>query len=270
MPNVSANGITVNYRVDGAGPHVTLIHGVGSSLASWDGVINELAGGYEYFRYDLRGHGDSAAPPGPYSLDDFVDDFTGLLDAIGTARTHLVGFSLGGLIAQAIAVTHPELVASLAIVSAVAGRTEEERRKVAERAERLAQGGATEHAEEALERWFTPEYRADHPEITRNRGQRATAADPEGYAAAYRVFTESDLADQLHRITAPTLVMTGEHDPGSNTRMAQLMHDRIAGSQLVILPRLRHAILTEAPGLVAKHLREFLGAATPQGVSDGR
>ena len=83
------------------------------------------------------------------------------------------------------------------------------------------------------------------------RAQRATAVDPESYAAADRVFAESDLADDLGRIVAPTLIMTGEHDPGSNTRMARLMHDRIAGSTLAILPRLRRAVLTAAPGLVA-------------------
>ena len=263
MPNLRANGVSTHYHLDGEGPHITLIHGVGGALDSWDCVVSELARDFQLLRYDLRGHGESGRPPGPYALDDFVEDFCGLLGALRTPRTNVVGFSLGGLIAQAIAVRHPEVVAKLAIVSAVAGRTAEERRQVVERANRLTGGGAAEHAEEAFERWFTPEYRAAHPEIMRERAQRATAVDPEGYAAAYRVFAESDLADELHGITAPTLVMTGEHDPGSNTRMARLMHDRIAGSRRVILPRLRHAVLTEAPGLVAKHLREFLDPARP-------
>ena len=78
------------------------------------------------------------------------------------------------------------------------------------------------------------------------------------YAAAYTVFSLSDLGDRLHAIRHPTLIATGEHDQGSNRRMAQFMHDQIAGSRLCILPGLRHSVLVEAPDQIAALLREFL------------
>jgi pimeloyl-ACP methyl ester carboxylesterase len=84
------------------------------------------------------------------------------------------------------------------------------------------------------------------------------ANDPGGYLNAYRVFGLGDLAHELHKIQCPTLVMTGEFDPGSNVRMAELMHQQIAGSKLEILPALRHSVLVEAPQLVAQRLDEFL------------
>lgn len=257
------NGYAINYDGGGDGPPVVLVHGVGSSLGSWDRVVERLKDEYRILRYDTLGHGDSEKPEGPYALDDYVSELLALLDASGIDRAHLVGFSFGGMIGQAFAIAHPARVGKLILISAVAGRTPEQRAAVRERAERLATGGSGQTIEAALERWFTPEFRAKHPELMAQQAARVQANDPRGYAAAYRVFAESDLADRLDRIQAPTLVVTGEHDPGSTAAMARLMHDRIAGSRLVILPGLRHGLLTEAPDAIADLIRGFLGGAEP-------
>src|SRR5262249_8844697 len=152
--------------------------------------------------------------PGPYALHDYVADLGALLDAQSVDRTTLVGFSFGGMIAPAFAVRHPNRVQALAIVSAVAGRTAEQRAAVGRRAEHLASGGASMTVADAVERWFTPEFRARHPEIIERQIQRVLRNDPAGYAAAYRVFAESDVIEELHKVSCPTLVMTGEHDTG--------------------------------------------------------
>ena len=110
----------------------------------------------------------------------------------------------------------------------------------------------------AIERWFTPEFRAQNPEIIERQIRRVLGNDPAGYAAAYRVFAESDGIDDLHKIHCPTLVMTGEHDTGSTPAMAQAIHERIADSRLVILPRYRHSLLIEATAEVVSELRAFL------------
>ena len=110
----------------------------------------------------------------------------------------------------------------------------------------------------AIERWFTPEFRAGHPEIIERQIQRVLGNDPVGYAAAYRVFAESEVIDELPRISCPTLVMTGEHDVNSTPAMARAMHERIRGSRLVILPRYRHSLLIEAGTEVVSELRAFL------------
>jgi pimeloyl-ACP methyl ester carboxylesterase len=254
----SRDGVAINHAVEGRGRHVTLIHGVGSHLEAWDGVVAALRDEFTLLRYDLRGHAKSGKPPGPYTLDDYVADLAALLDAQSVERTTLVGFSFGGMIAPAFTVRHPERVRALGIVSAVAGRTPEQRAAVIKRADELARGGATMTVGAAIERWFTPEFRAQNPEIIERQIQRVLGNDPAGYAAAYRVFAESDGIDDLHKIHCPTLVMTGEHDTGSTPAMAQAIHERIADSRLVILPRYRHSLLIEATAEVVSELRAFL------------
>ena len=173
-------------------------------------------------------------------------------------HAHLVGFSLGGLIVQQFALSYPERVGRLAILSAVAGRTGAERKRVQERLQNLKTGDLETNIELALERWFSPEFRQNHPERVQKRIAELRATSPAGYFQAYRVFVLSDLAEHLSKIQCETLVMTGEHDPGSNVRMARLMHEAIPNSKLDILTNLRHSILVESPQLIAEKLDSFL------------
>ena len=133
-------GIRLRYRIEGEGPWLVLIHGVGNRLEAWDGVVAALGGRFRTLRWDLRGHGASDKPPGPYALDDFVSDLKGLLDAHGIERCHLAGFSLGGLVAQAMALAHPAQLDRLVLLSTVAGRSAEERERVAQRLAMVAHG----------------------------------------------------------------------------------------------------------------------------------
>ena len=255
---MSAQAAKLNYAVDGKGPRVALVHGVGGVMQNWDGVVARLKDRFELVRYDLRGHGESEKRPGPYTLGDFVEDHVALLDELGWDSAHLVGFSLGGIIAQSIAIEHPQRVGKVVLISAIAGRTEAERRKSRERASALASGGAGTHLDWAVDRWFTREFQAAHPEIVEERKRQARAQDPACYAAAFRVLADYDLADELHYITQPTFVMTGELDEGSTPRMASLMAERIAGAQLEILPGLKHSVLLEASDVIASKLAAFL------------
>jgi 3-oxoadipate enol-lactonase len=262
------NGYDINYDIAGEGAPLVLIHGVGSSLGSWDPIVDRLGAGFRIVRYDTLGHGESTKPAGPYALADYVTELRAILDAADIERANIAGFSFGGMIAQAFALALPERVARLAFISAVAARTPEQRAAVIARADQLATGGAERTIGAALERWYTPEFRAAHPELLERQASRVKDNDPSGYAAAYRVFAESDLDEELRQIHAPTLIATGEHDIGSTPEMARLMHDRIAGSRLVIFPGLRHGLLVEAPDLVADLLRDFF--ASDGGASDQR
>lgn len=252
------------YRLHGEGRPVVLIHGVGSDLEDLTPLATALGGGFRILRADLRGHGGSERVPGPYSLEEFAADLAELMDHVGFAEADVMGFSLGALIAQRFALDFPRRVRRLAMVSGVAGRTGEEKAAVLRRLAALETNEPMSHATASAARWFTDQFRAAHPEVVDSRLARIAANHKPSYAAAYRVLATSDLADDLHRITQPSLVMTGEFDQGSNPRMARLMHERIAGSELHILPGLRHSILLEAPDLVAGHLRRFLTAPQPQ------
>lgn len=255
---ITVNGIALRCVVEGSGEPLALIHGVGASLEVWDGVAARLRDRYRILRYDQRGHGKSEKVPGPYSVEDFAGDLRALMDALEIERAHVAGHSLGGLVAQSFALDYPERLSKLALISTVAGRTEDEERRVEERLARVASGIAGDHFRASLDRWFTDEFRAANPELLAAYAARNQANDPACYAAAYRVLAMTDLADRLPDITAETLVMTGEHDQGSNPRMARLMHGHIQGSVLRILPVLRHSILVEAPDVVANVLEDFL------------
>lgn len=155
----------------------------------------------------------------------------------------------------------------LAIISAVAGRTAEERAKVEDRLKLLRDKGIAAITAAAEERWFTPEFRAAHPDRIERRMAELLANDPVSYAAAYTVFATSDLGHRLHEITHPTLVVTGENDVGSNVRMARMMHESIRGSTLHILPRLRHSVLVEASGEIAALLGAFFASGSVAGAA---
>jgi len=250
--------INSNIVQSGKGVPVILIHGLGGNLTSWDVVAGQLEKRFRVIRYDLRGHGHSDNPPGPWSLDDFVGDLKNITKQLFLEKCHLVGFSLGGLISQGFTLKYPDMLGKLVIVSAVAGRTDQERHKVIERVKNLENGDLDTNIELAMERWFSPAFRNDHPERVKKRLDDLMANDPQGYLNAYRVFGHGDLAEKLNRITCPTLIMTGEDDPGSSVRMSELMHREINNSRLEILPGLRHSVLVESPETIAAKIDDFL------------
>lgn len=254
------DGIRLRYRLEGSGPTIALVHGVGGSLEDWNRVAADLARDYTVLRHDQRGHGQSDKLPGPYENDDFVSDLHQLAHFLGLTRFHLAGFSLGGLVAQGFTLSHPEMVDRLILLSTVAGRTEDERQRVLQRLEIVANGIPGQHFENSVGRWFTEEFQQANPDVIAAYAKRSRENDPAAYAAAYRVLATTDLADRLHAIKRPTLIATAEHDLGSNPRMARLMHERIEKSRLHIFPHLRHSILAEAPGTVSALIKEFLSS----------
>jgi pimeloyl-ACP methyl ester carboxylesterase len=265
MPVFTSAWGATRYTVEGNGPPLLLIHGVGARLENWDGVAAILGRNFKVARFDLRGHGQSSKVPGPYSLDLFADDAVALLDHLGIARTNVAGHSLGGMIAVTMARKYAQRLDRLAVLSAAAGRTGEERKKVMERIALIASGIPGDHFKNSLARWFTDEFRAANPDLMEQYAARNRENDPACYAAAYTVLATGEIAPDLPHVKAPTLVATGEGDLGSNPRMSRFIHEGIAGSELRILPRLRHSILVEAPRTVAGLLEPFFqGRPVPE------
>ncbi|WP_186164527.1 alpha/beta fold hydrolase [Burkholderia gladioli] len=257
--SLDVDGVRLAYRLLGEGPReLVCIHGVGSYLEAWQGAINALGGGFRVLSFDLRGHGRSERVKGRYEIDDFVGDVLALADHAGFARFDLAGFSLGGLIAQRLALTHPARLRRLVLLATVAGRTAEERARVAERLAALQAGERGAHYDASLSRWLTEDFQARHPALVDELRRRNARNDPDCYAAAYRVLAQTDFGGLIDQIAMPTLIATGECDAGSNPRMARYMHERIPDSRLAILPNLRHSLLNEAPEQVAALMRAFL------------
>ena len=251
--------VTLNYRIDGGGSEpLVCIHGVGSYLEAWSGVVERLKDRFTILTFDLRGHGRSSRVKGRYEIDDFVAETLALADKTGFSTFNLAGFSLGGLIAQRLALTHLPRLRRLVLLSTVAGRTPEERERVLARLATLQAGTPADHHTASLSRWLTEAFQEKHPDMIAWLRARDAENDPDCYASAYRVLAETDFGGFLDQIRCPTLIATGEDDVGSNPRMARYMHERIPGSRFVLFPGLRHSILIEAPNVVADAMGDFL------------
>ncbi|MGQ0510288.1 MAG: alpha/beta fold hydrolase [Betaproteobacteria bacterium] len=248
----------IAYQVDGEGEPLVLVHGVGGAGDMWDGVAAALPPRFRTIRVDLRGHGRSGLISAPCTVQDLARDVTEVMDSLGVRSASMAGFSLGGLIAQAIALDSPDRVRKLALVATVAGRTTEERARSAARIEVVRDKGLATIAAGNREFWFGEAFRRDHPEAVEARVRQFMACDPVSYLHAFAVFAKGDFIERLGEIRAPTLVVAGEFDTAATARMARLMHERIAGSRLEILAGMRHALLIECPEHVAALMAEFL------------
>lgn len=244
---------------DAPGLPLVLVHGVGASMESWRGVADRLTTHRPVLMYTLRGHEiDAPNPAPPYSMEDFVSDLIELVDAHGFERVVLAGFSLGGLIAQAAALAHPDRIAGLIVVGSVAGRTDAERERVLERAAVVAARGPYEVAKLSVERWYTPQYLAGHPEAAAETLERMRALDPACYSAAYRVLATSDFAGELHRLRMPVLAIAGAGDVGSPPHMSERIAASVDDGAVVVVPDVKHELLQEATDTIAKEIDRFV------------
>jgi 3-oxoadipate enol-lactonase len=257
---VTANDIRTHYTLNGpaSGQVVTLSHSLATNLAMWEPQLPVLASRYRVLRYDTRGHGGTDAPEGAYTLDQLAEDTRGLLAALGVERTHFIGLSMGGMIGQVLALKHPELLRSLILcdtacrVAPEAGPAWDERIRVAQ-----AQG-MEPHVEPTIGRWFTPPFAEQHPEVVNPVRAMIRQTKPQGYIGCCHAIKVLDLADQLHRIAVPTLIIVGADDTGTPVAASRMIHERIQGSELVILPSAAHLSNIEQAEAFNRALLAFL------------
>jgi 3-oxoadipate enol-lactonase len=244
--------------VEGSGPPLILIHGIGASRHSWDGLIRRLRGEFRCISYDLRGHGLSPTPAPPYHLDDLVADLERLREELGLARMHLAGHSLGGMIGPAYARRYPDRVLSLGLYSTAAFRTAEDSAKVRGVVAAMRSKGIAPVLETLKDRWFTPEFAARKPDVIERRMRQVIETDSEVFLSVFDIYAETEMSPWLHEVLHPSLVLTGENDGGCNPRLNREIAAAMPNSELIILPVLRHAILLEAPDTVAPPVLDFL------------
>lgn len=238
----------IHYIEKGQGAPVIFIHGVGLDLNIWSNQIQALSSQYRVICYDMLGHGKSACPLGPYTLEHFVKQLDELFSYLSLSQAHFVGFSMGGLVAQAYAIHYPEKVCSLTIMSSIAKRSEEQRQGVLARVKEVEEQGHKATIGAAIQRWFNQPFMEQHPEVVNQIQQRLENNHPDAYLSAYRVFATADeeLYEQLAQIQCPTLIVTGELDQGSTPKMAELMAKQIPRSEVTIFPGIKHMLPIEA------------------------
>jgi 3-oxoadipate enol-lactonase len=256
--------LKTNYRLEGpsAAPVVTLTHPLGVTLALWDDHVEALTQSFRVLRYDVRGHGNSDVPPGPYTLEQMAGDLFDLLDSLGIMETHFVGVSMGGLIGMTAALTRPSRIRRLVLCDTTACYGPgvrpmwEDRIRVAE-----SQGMTQDLVDRTMAIWFTEGFRARQPGVVGRIAAMLRKTDPRGYAAAIRAIGFVDLTERIAAIRCPALVVVGDQDPGTPPAMARVLHERIAASQLVVIPDAMHCAVVEHSERFLSALLDFLPAS---------
>lgn len=273
MPVVNINGVDLYYEIDGskALPTVVFANSLGSTLEMWDDVATALAGRFRVLRYDVQGHGRSGARNLPTTVDDLANDLAGLLDALDIARAHVIGLSLGGMIAQAFAVLHPERTASLVLMATAAHLPPPDFWR--QRAATVIDAGPEAVVGTIVPRWFTPGFQEREPAAVTRIHDLFLGCDRRGYARCCEAIADMDLRERIAGIVAPTLVMVGADDFVTPLAMGADIRSRIAGAELVMIPDCAHLISVEKPVDAALHIAAFLErhapAAPTQDFADG-
>jgi len=250
--------VDCSYSIKGSGPAVIFVHGIGARKTSWNEVCKYLEKDFTCISYDLRGHGDSPKGVLPYSLEDLVDDLETLRQKLNIQKIHIVGHSLGGMICPAYALSFPENIISVSLLSTAAFRTTKDKNKVREVLESMQEKGISPILTTLTERWFTDKFIKERSTDVEFRLQQVLETDPEVFLDVFRIYAETEMSSWLNKIKHPCLVLTGENDGGCSPRLNHLIAGSLSNSELCILKNYKHSLLIEAPREVGEKVREFL------------
>jgi 3-oxoadipate enol-lactonase len=252
VPRVRVNGVPLHYERRGSGEPLLLITGFTISSAVFEPVLERYAERFDVVTYDNRGSGRSGAPLRPTSMAELAADAAALLRELGVESAHAYGLSMGGMIAQELAIRFPERVRGLVLGGTTPGGPRAARPTLKELGALggAAAGGWRDGARSWLGEWvFSERFRREHPErareLLRHFGQHR--ATPQGVWAHWWASVYHDTGSRLHCIQAPTLVMHGEQDAMAPISNARLLAERIPDAELCIVPGSGHAFMLERP-----------------------
>ena len=251
------------YSIEGEGPPLFLIHGIGAARNTWRKAMPVLTPHFSVVTYDLRGHGESPMPEQPFGLDELVADLEAVRVKTGFEAAHFAGHSLGGMIGPAYARAFPGRVQSLGLLSTAAFRTEDDSAKVKGVVKAMRSQSVPEILATLANRWFTDAFIATSPEVVQARMDQVVGTDAEIFLNVFDIYAGTEMAPWLHEITAPSLVLTGENDGGCPPRLNELIAAAMPRAELVVLPEVKHSIMLECGDVVAQHMLSFIKGLTP-------
>ena len=237
-------------------PALVLAHALGSSLRAWDGLLPHLPEGLRVITLDMRGHGQSPCPDGPYPMGDLVADASRALDRLEVKGCVFLGLSIGGMIAQGVAAERLDLVRAMVLSSTAA--------KIAtpavwdERMDAIRKGGIEAVVEPNMERWFSRRTRRDAPELVEEARARMRATPLEGYLGCCAAISETDLYESTSNLTLPTLVTAGTEDGSTPADLVRETAGLIKGARFELIRNTGHMSPVEAPEVYGALVSEFL------------
>jgi len=259
MATIRVNDIEIYYESSGSGAPVLLLHGLGSSTLDWEYQVPALAPSYRVIAMDVRGHGRSAKPPAPYSVSQFAADATALLCALNAAPAHVVGLSMGGMIAFQMAVDSPDAVRSLTIVNSgpeMILRTPEQKAGIAARYDIVRARGMAALAKIVA----GPLFPEAHQAALRQRFEEHVAAnDPEAYLASLSAINGWSVTDRIAGIRCPALVISSDQDY-TPVEWKRLYAAQMPDARVAVLENSRHAAPLDQPEQLNRAVLEFLAS----------
>lgn len=252
------SAVDVHHVVEGPddAPVLVLANSLGSTLRMWDAQIPQLVSRFRVVRFDMRGHGESPVPPGPYTIADLGHDVIALLDRLEVAKAHFCGLSLGGMVGMWLAAYAPDRIDRLVLccTSARLGPPQ----MWAERARTVREQGTAAVADAGVGRWLTPEYAARNPELAADLRDMIASTPAEGYAGCCAAIERMDLTGILPTIRAATLVIAGADDPSTPPAHAASIATTIPGARMAIVPHAAHLANVEQADTVTALILEHL------------
>ncbi len=269
MPTVKVGDINMYYEVHGEGEPLVLIMGLGGDITRWWRILPVLAKEFRVIAFDNRGVGRTDKPDIPYTMAMMADDIAGLMDVIGIDAAHIFGISLGGMIAQNLALRHPQRIISLILGCTRCGGshsiTDESGGESALNPELIELLTPEERARQMLPFLWSQEFIDNNPEIVEQQIalSRDNPIDLTGYTRQLEAANTHNTYDRLPEIKLPTLVIAGDADRLIPHQNSPLIASRIPGAELVILEGMGHGFYTEAVNETSSVIMDFMKRHSP-------
>ena len=263
METIERDGVRIAYRVEGstdpARPWLVFSHSLACDHTMWDPQMAEFAD-FRVLRFDTRGHGQSSAPAGEYSLEALADDLKAVLDAVSIRRCHFVGLSMGGMIGQQFVLKYPARFSTVTLADTTSRYPAEARAVWEERLALVRSRGMDAIVPSTLERWFTAAFRDSHPEEVGRIGRLIRSTPVAGYAGCAQGISRINLTARLRDVDHPALVVVGDSDLGTPRSMSEEIVQAMPRSRLHVIPGAAHLSNVEQPAEFNRVLRQFLAA----------
>ena len=258
----NVNGLETYYEIHGneGAPWLVFSHSLACSVRMWDEEISRFKDRFRVLAYDTRGHGQSAAPKGPYTLEQLADDLFYLLKELKVEKPHYVGLSMGGMIGQTAALKYPGIFRSMTLADTTSRYPAEAAPMWQERIRIAESKGMAPLVQPTLERWFTEAFRKNHPDKVKRVAALIEKTPVPGYAGCCAAIPKINLTSRLKEINTPALVICGENDPGTPPAMAREIQENLPGAKLVLIPQAAHLSNLEQPEAFSRALADFLSS----------
>jgi 3-oxoadipate enol-lactonase len=259
---IKVGELDVAYRLEGAAGHpvVMMSNGLMTNMGMWNPTISALKDRFQILRYDTRGHGSTSVTPGPYSIELLADDAIGLMDALDIREAHIMGLSMGGMVAQQIGARYPNRTLSLLLCNTA---SEMPPRSLWEERLRIAHTqGVAALADSTIRRWFTASFIERSPQIIEKIREMILATPLEGYLSCATAIRDMAQTTLLLKIKAPTLIVTGRQDPATTVEQSMVLNRMIDTSRMGVIENAAHLSNIEQPEIFNREIRGFLDAVS--------